>query len=206
MDPIIDHGLVDHWASSCEAIPGHTWTPSGGGWSAQGSSDSSPARQHGALLSEEQTGERKENRVCCDIMIHYLPHCKDFYAWTASLRQAARRNSILKLLYKRQMKDSGLCRSLPLSVCMCEGLSFSLRCCLGDKTHSCILSPFIWYAVLGMEGESWRGGGGGTGRKRWGEREGWRVRGKKLDGRKGEEEVGKGLREKYSGKRDKLRG
>lgn len=77
----------------------------------------------------------KEKRIvcCCDIMIHYLPHCKDFYAWTASLRQAARRNSILKLLYKRQMIDSGLCRSLPLSVCMCEGLSFSLRCCLGGQ-------------------------------------------------------------------------
>lgn len=42
---------------------------------------------------------------------------------------------------------------IPPSVSICEcvgGLSFSFRSCLEDKTHSCTLSPSIWYVALGM--------------------------------------------------------
>lgn len=103
-----DHTKLIHWFLSFSCVctsnaylhstcvnfsPGHTWMPSDGGWSTQGSNDFSPARQHGALLSEKEEKATKKELV---VLFHYPPAYKEIYIWV----QATQQNSTLKLLYK----------------------------------------------------------------------------------------------------------
>lgn len=131
-----DHTKLIHWFLSFSCVctsnaylhstcvnfsPGHTWMPSDGGWSTQGSNDFSPARQHGALLSEKEEKATKKELV---VLFHYPPAYKEIYIWV----QATQQNYTSKLLYmwKKRPKQlrlasiaPSICMHLRVCVCVC---------------------------------------------------------------------------------------
>lgn len=131
-----DHTKLIHWFLSFSCVctsnaylhstcvnfsPGHTWMPSDGGWSTQGSNDFSPARQHGALLSEKEEKATKKELV---VLFHYPPAYKEIYIWV----QATQQNYTSKLLYKWKKRPKQLrlasiapsiCMHLRVCVCLC---------------------------------------------------------------------------------------
>lgn len=131
-----DHTKLIHWFLSFSCVctsnaylhstcvnfsPGHTWMPSDGGWSTQGSNDFSPARQHGALLSEKEEKATKKELV---VLFHYPPAYKEIYIWV----QGTQQNYTSKLLYKWKKRPKQLrlasiapsiCMHLRVCVCVC---------------------------------------------------------------------------------------